>query len=75
MSKKPAIHIEPRDDGWARQKEGTSRAGSVHGTKAEAEAAGRRQAKRERTELIVKRSDGTIERRDSFGNDPFPPRG
>ena len=62
MTTRPAIHIEPRDGGWARQKEGTSRAGSVHTTKAEAEAAGRKQAQREHTELIVKREDGTIER-------------
>jgi hypothetical protein len=75
MPARPAIHVEPRGDGWVRQKEGASRAGSVHSTKAEAEAAGRKQAQREHTELIVKRSDGTIERRDSYGNDPFPPRG
>jgi hypothetical protein len=72
---KPAIRIEKRPAGWARQKDGTSRAGSVHRTQAEAEEAGRRQAKRERTELIVTGEDGQIKRRDSYGNDPFPPRG
>jgi hypothetical protein len=71
MPNKPAIEIEPRPDGqWARQKQGTTRAGSVHTTKAEAEAMGRAQAKREKTELIVKGRDGRIERRDSFGHDP-----
>jgi len=73
MSRMPAVHIETQDGGWARQKEETTRAGSAHNTKAEAEAAGRRQARREHAELIVKRADGTIERRDSCGNDSFPP--
>jgi Uncharacterized protein conserved in bacteria (DUF2188) len=74
--RKRAIEVEPRDDGrWARQKQGTARAGSLHDTKAQAERAARTQAKREHTELIVKTRDGRIERRDSFGNDPYPPKG
>jgi hypothetical protein len=47
----------------------------VHRTKADAEAAGRAQAKREKTELIIKGADGQIQRRDSYGNDPHPPAG
>jgi hypothetical protein len=68
---KPEIVVEPRPDGkWARQKNGTSRAASVHDTKADAEYAARAQAKRERTELVVKGQDGQIQWRDSFGKDP-----
>jgi hypothetical protein len=68
---KPHIVVEPRPDGsWARQKNGTSRAGSLHSTQAAAERAARAQAKREGTELIVKGRDGRIQRRDSFGGDP-----
>jgi Uncharacterized protein conserved in bacteria (DUF2188) len=64
------IVVEPRPDGrWARQKNGTSRAGSLHDTQAEAERAARAQARRERVELIVKGRDGAIQRRDSYGND------
>jgi Uncharacterized protein conserved in bacteria (DUF2188) len=67
---KPHIVVEPRPDGrWARQKNGTRRAASLHDTQAEAEAAARAQAKRERTELVIKGRDGTILRRDSYGND------
>lgn len=70
-SGKPAIEVEPRSDGkWARQKQGTGRAASVHETRAAAEEAARAQARRERTELIVKGRDGQIQRRDSYGNDP-----
>jgi hypothetical protein len=68
---KPEIVVEPRADGrWARQKNGTSRAASLHDTQAAAEQAARAQAKREHTELVVKGRDGRIQRRDSFGNDP-----
>jgi hypothetical protein len=68
---KPEIVVEPRADGrWARQKNGSSRAASLHDTQAAAERAARAQAKREHTELVVKGSDGRIQRRDSFGNDP-----
>jgi hypothetical protein len=68
---KPEIVVEPRADGrWARQKNGTSRAASLHDTQAAAERAARAQAKREHTELVVKGRDGSIQRRDSFGKDP-----
>ena len=64
------IVVEPRPDGrWARQKYGTTRAASLHDTQAAAENAARAQARRERTELVVKGRDGRIERRDSSGHD------
>jgi len=71
MPAKPHIAVEPRPDGkWAVQKNGTSRATSLHDTQRSAERAARQQAKREKTELIVKGRDGAVQRRDSYGNDP-----
>jgi hypothetical protein len=65
------IVVEPRPDGrWARQKDGSRRAASLHATQADAERAARAQAKRERTELVVKGRNGQIQRRDSYGSDP-----
>ena len=76
MAAKPHIVVEPRPDGrWARQKNGTSRAASLHDTQAAAEKAARAQAKREKTELVVKGRDGRIQRRDSYGNDPRGSKG
>lgn len=73
---KQHIVIEPRPDGrWARQKNGSRRAASLHDTQAAAEEAGRTQAKREHTELVVKGRDGQILRRDSYGSDPSRSRG
>ena len=68
---RPYIVVEPRPDGrWARQKDGTSRAASLHATQEEAVAAARAQARREHAELVIKGRDGQILRRDSHGHDP-----
>ncbi len=57
------IVVEPRPDGrWARQRNGTKRAASLHDTQAEAEEAARAQAKRMKAELVIKGRDGQIQR-------------
>jgi uncharacterized protein YdaT len=68
------IHVVPHEEGWATKKEGASRAGSVHDTKADALEQAHEQAKRERVEVVIHRQDGTIQDSDSYGRDPFPPR-
>lgn len=73
MSKR--IHVVPHEKGWATKREGASRAGSVRGTQAEAQAIARRTAIREKGEVIIHRPDGRIRDSDSYGNDPFPPKG
>ena len=47
----------------------------VFPTKAAAQAAGRETARRERTEHIIHKKDGEIGSRNSYGNDPHPPKG
>ncbi|WP_068879378.1 DUF2188 domain-containing protein [Phenylobacterium sp. CCH12-B4] len=73
MSKR--IHVVPHGDGWATRREGASRVGSTHDTQAGAAAAARGTAVRERGEVIIHRPDGRIRAADSYGNDPFPPKG
>ena len=68
------IHVVPRDDRWAVRRDGSERATSVHATQEEARKEAIRMAKRERTEVVIHRPDGRILERDSYGNDPFPPR-
>lgn len=71
----PHISIEPRPDGrWAVQKDGTQKASRVMDRKADAEARGRAQARREGAELVVKGRDGKIQRRDSHGGHDSPRR-
>ncbi len=69
------VHIVPHDDGWAVKTEGNARASSLHGIKKEAVSVGRDAARNERSELFIHGKDGRIQKRDSHGNDPFPPRG
>lgn len=73
MSKR--IHVVPHGDGWATRREGASRVGSTHDSQSDAAAAARNTAIRERGEVIIHRPDGRIRDADSYGNDPFPPRG
>jgi hypothetical protein len=76
MPRKSNVAVEPRPDGrWAVQRDGGKRASSLHNTQRQAETAARAIAKREELELVVKGTDGAIQRRDSFGNDPRRSRG
>lgn len=74
MSGKP-VHTVPRDGGWANRREGSDRVSRVYPTQGEAAEAGRQTAINDRTEHIIHRPNGEIGRRNSYGNDPFPPRG
>lgn len=62
---------------WVNKRTDAERAGSVHGTQAAAEAAGREMLQRSGGgELITKGRDGMIRSKDTIapGNDPNPPR-
>lgn len=55
---------------WKNKREGTDRAFSTSGTKDEAVAEGRKAAKRDKVEHVVKNQDGQIAGKNSYGNDP-----
>ena len=73
MAGKKDVHVVPHKDGWATKKEGSLRAGVVVPTQKAAIEKAVGQAKRERTEVVIHRKDGTIRDSDSYGNDPRPP--
>jgi hypothetical protein len=64
-----------RGDGWAVKREGSSRASSIHETQADAWAETRRLARGSHGEAFLQDSDGRIRARNTYGKDPFPPRG
>lgn len=68
-------HVVPRGDGWAVVGENNARASSLHETQAEAIDAARSIAQRERSELLIHGRNGQIRERNSYGDDPFPPKG
>ena len=70
-------HVVPSKakGGWAVKKSGSSRASKSFRTKDEAVQFGRKMSRTERTELYIHKKDGTIQNRNSYGNDPHPPKG
>jgi uncharacterized protein YdaT len=68
-------HVVPHQDMWAVKGEGNERATSVHGTQQRAIDAARDIARNQQAELVIHRPDGRIRDKDSYGNDPFPPKG
>lgn len=67
--------VVPRGDKWAQRGEGNERVTRTFDTQREAAGAARDTARRERSEVIIQRENGQIRERDSYGNDPFPPKG
>ncbi len=67
-------HVVTVDGEWGVRGEGNDRLTSIHRTQGEAIDAARDIAINQRSEVVIHRHDGTIRDRDSYGNDPFPPR-
>jgi hypothetical protein len=62
-------------DRWAQRGEGNSRVTRTFETQQQAINAARETARREKSELLIHGEDGQIRERNSYGNDPNPPRG
>ena len=73
MSKKNQ-HVVKRDGGWAVRGAGNSRDTSRHRTQAQAIDSARGIAKNQSSEVVIHRPDGRIRDKDSYGNDPIPPK-
>ena len=70
------VVVEPRPDGrWAVQRDRGQRASSLHDNKSEAESRARQIARNQGAELVVKGTDGRIQRKDSHGRDSRYARG
>ena len=67
-------HVVKRDDGWAVRGAGNTRDTSHHETQAQAIDNAKSIAKNQRSEVVIHRPDGRIRDKDSYGNDPFPPK-
>jgi hypothetical protein len=75
MGKKD-VHVVPRSSGgWAVKRPGSERSSKVTETQRAAIEAGKKLAERDRSELVVHGEDGRIREKNSYGNDPCPPKG
>jgi Uncharacterized protein conserved in bacteria (DUF2188) len=68
-------HVVPHPQGWAVKGAGNSKATKVLPTQADAIAAGKEIAKNQGSELVIHRPNGQIRDKNSYGNDPYPPKG
>lgn len=69
-------HVTPNGNGkWQVKGAGNQKATSLHATQASAEAAAKTIAQKQGTELFIHGRNGQIRERNSYGNDPYPPRG
>ncbi len=73
MSKR--VHVVPHGAGWATRTEGASRVGGTHQTQAAATEAARGQVQRGGGEVVIHRPNGQIRDSNTYGHDPFPPKG
>ena len=73
MSKKNQ-HIVPADKGWNVKGEGNDRATKNFETKQQAVDFGREIARNQKSELVIHGKNGRIQDKDSYGNDPVPPK-
>ena len=67
-------HVVRRGDEWAVRGEGNKRDTSHHDTQAEAIERAREIARNQQSEVVIHGRDGRIRDKDSYGNDPHPPK-
>lgn len=68
-------HVVPTSGGnWGVKGEGNSRLTRITPTQSEAITVAQDIAKNQNAEVVIHRKDGTIRDRDSYGNDPCPPK-
>lgn len=76
MAQRKVWNVEPRDGGkWAVQREGATRAESVHAAKDAAVKRSVELGTRHRGEVRIKGRDGSIQDERTYTRDPYPPKG
>lgn len=65
----------PHENGWAVQRDGTSRPTSIHPTQTQAWQETRERAKQSKGEAYLHGQNGQIRERNTYGSDPHPPKG
>lgn len=69
-------HVTYRKDGkWQVIGDGNSKATAVTRTQADAIKVARDIAVNQKSEVVIHRINGQIRDKNSYGNDPFPPKG
>ncbi|MCY4071317.1 MAG: DUF2188 domain-containing protein [Chloroflexi bacterium] len=75
MAKGKNQWVVKRDDGWGVRGEGNSRDTVIKSTQKDAIDAATEIARNQSSEVIIQGRDRKIRERNSYGNDPYPPKG
>lgn len=67
-------YVVPTEDGWAVRAENSSKLTKKVKTKNQALKIAKEIAKNQKSELIILKKNGKIQNKNSYGNDPFPPK-
>lgn len=67
-------HVVKTSGGWGVKGEGNQKCSSVHDTQKAAIGSARDIAKNQKSEVVIHGRDGKIRDKDSYGNDPCPPK-
>ena len=73
MSKKNQ-HVVPHGKEWAVKGAGNEKATKITDTQKQAIDAAKEIAKHQKSEVVIHGTDGKIRDKDSYGNDPNPPK-
>ena len=68
-------HVVPHNGTWAVRGAGNSRVTQTFRTQEQARIRARKIAITQRAEVVIHRPNGQIRDKDSYGNDPYPPKG
>lgn len=72
---KKSHHVLPSSKGgWSVKKGGALKASKTFDNKTDAINYGRKASEKQKSELVIHKKDGTINRKESYGRDPFPPK-
>lgn len=74
MATKHNVHVTPIPGGSRWRVSQVGSAVSTHNKQVTTVDAGKREAKRDAVDLVTHGRDGRIRSKDSYGNDPMPPR-
>lgn len=72
---KQNVHVVPKEGKWTVERENSQRVSYLAETQKEAIKLARDLAINSKVELLIHGKDGKIRERNSYGNDPYPPKG
>lgn len=73
--KSKQVFLSPYGDQWKVQTVGTGKVAGIFDNKSDARVRAIELAKNKEAELFIQKQDGTIQERNSYGNDPISSKG